>query len=294
MLFFPLIVIASFRFLDVGPDYPSYKYIYENSKMTEPIFYIVNIFFRKMGFPFQWFHLILSVIAFYWFLRFLVRSNFSFLTIFCSGIFFYVFHIASHWRTGLALGLVCLLADRRVHTKIHILIIPALVHISALTLTIANFVSRNFIFFVCIVAFVNFFILGFIGFLGPEIFKLLGREKFYYAIISVALGQDNYLHRSLWAWDNLRLYFVVLTSSLMWSDWKKNNSMIINLVMIGNFAFILFMFNAYLAQKTYLFIKPLQLAAAVSLSDKQKRNFCLSIILLFSFLDVFERYAERF
>ena len=82
--------------------------------MSEPIFYLVNIFFRKIGFSFQWFHLILSVIAFYWFLRFLVRSNFSFLTIFCSGIFFYVFHIASHWRTGLALGLVCLLADRHV------------------------------------------------------------------------------------------------------------------------------------------------------------------------------------
>lgn len=293
MLFSAPIVVASFRFLDVGPDYPAYKYIYENGIVAEPIFYALNLAFQRSGVPFEAFHLFLSSLAFYWFLNFLIKQNLGFFTIFFSGIFFYVFQIASHWRTGLALATICFFVNRGTYEKLVVAIAPALLHISALVAIVTRYIGKFTLLLIFLFFFLNFFILDIVVLLGEGFFALLGREKFFHAILAVANGEENYLHRSLWKWDNPRAYFVVLTTALMWAEWKKKSSPIINVVMLGNFAFLLFLFNAYIAQKSYLLFKPLQLAAAMQIGSKDRKLLCVGLVVFFSILDVVERYAER-
>lgn len=292
-LFVVPIFIASFRILDVGPDYYSYKYIYDNGISAEPLFYGVSLLLRGIGMPFEVFHLILSLLAFYWFVRFLILNRVEVPIIVFSATLFYVLHLSSHWRTGLALSLICYLTSGHSDKRYFTSFFPAMVHVSALVAMFVRLLANKTVIFIFVFIILNFFIVDFIELVGAAPFRLIGRENFFHAIINVADGEENYLHRSLWYWNNFRLYFVVIMLYFLWPDWIRKTSELINLAIIGNLAFLLFLFNAYISQKTYLLFLPLQLAAAGKISSKQRRIVAMFLVISVSLVDLLERYIER-
>lgn len=292
-LLLPFLYLAGYNLLPIQPDYPAYKFIYEVGTYSEPLFFILNKIFSTSGMPFEIFHILLSSVAFYYFIVNLAMNRVNWIIIILSCLMFYVFQIAAHWRTGLALGFISYLLYKHPGKLRLSLLLASSIHLSALPNLLSLLMSRYLIFVLVFVIIINMFSYEFFILLGPSLFESLGRVSFYENMIAVLSGADaNYLHRSIFNHTNLRIYFVLLLIFFFYSDVKKHSSVLINFAFVGCICYLLFLFNAYLAQKSFLLVKPILLAAASKVTNRIYRNIAVTLIILSSFVDIFERYTD--
>lgn len=288
IIFSTILLLSSFQVLKYNPDYASYEYIFINTKPSEPLFYLLNATFLKLGFSFAFFHFILSALGAFAFIKFVFKRSSNLYIIIFSCLSLYLYHLGAHWRTGLALCFICFLTVNAFSKNKILFFSGSLLHLSTVSCGIFLLIPRNIFFLILIIIVSNIF---FIQILSQVefVFDYLGRMKFFNRVVGVSEDIDSYLHRSINSFENLRIYYVILMMYLIYGDWKNQKSLSIAMVMASCTAYLCFLSNAYLAQKSFLLLKPLHLLAVDEIQSKRKKHFGYILVLSGLFIDMFER-----
>lgn len=296
LLILVAVLIGSINYLkrdSFGADFLAYEsYYYTREFFVEPGYYFLQNSFSFVGLHFAIFWTALTTFAVY---QVATYSNKSaplilFYFVILPVLFFLI--LAGHTRSGFALGAICWSLNRG-QSVTKALLIGGLFHIGSMVVFVICFFIKQDIKLIkkVIVAFlmalVSFLIIYFLS----TILTDLGKGNYVKMFSFSYLASDHFQHRSLWALENLRMWFWI--SIVMYLLLFKVHDGILYISVA--LTYLIFSFDSYIAQKASLIFLPL--TALVFMSRQKIRSIQhlvfriagIIIILSFGTIDIAER-----
>lgn len=276
-----------------GGDFLTYESHYYNKEIFfDPLYYILQNLFSSLSVPFSVFWMILTTGAIYSVGKFSFQRapSIVFYVVVLPPLFFLT--LSGHSRSGFALGVFCL-AFNRGNSVQKSLFTSGLMHVGSLVILFIYIISSskikvaNKIFILTSASLIIYFIINNYW----EGFDNLGKANYYRMLSLSYLSSDDPQHRSLWSLNNIRLWFWLAILIYLRIACVKDK----NLYTSVAFSYLLFGFDAYIAQKSTLIFLPI---IGLLFFNEKKSNkielYFLKIlgivfVLLSNAIDVFER-----
>lgn len=294
IIIFILSLLIGYRPIEFGTDWSSYKEIYDNSLPTDILLYITGLLFSSYV-NFELFFSVITFIAMYSYVYSLTALGTTGGTRFFSFLVFFSLHISGQWRTGIALALILYFIRKKYPLMLSALIagfmhsVGFIISLFALFKVNKLFILSSFLFFFILFTYL-------VPLIDPNLFESIGRRRFFLAMID-PLHPDvdaklAYLHRSIWSLNNIRLYYILIILSILFTIKEKNS--LIKLLIAGNSGYLILGFDASFAQKCMSFVTPITILAAKSIENKNLRLIFYTLTISTGILEVFRRFfAEK-
>lgn len=276
-----------------GADFLTYeKYYYAREFFVEPIYLITQNFFSFLNVPFVIFWTVLTTFSIYQVGIFCLdraRSDTFYLLILPM---MFLLTLAGHSRSGFALGVFCWSINRG-NTISKSLFFGGMMHVGAIVIYCVNFIIsteiklKSKIGLVILLSILFYIVTQFLHFYIDE----LGKANYVRMISMSYLNTDHFQHRNLWSVDNLRLWFWLLILCYLINFKVPDKSLYVTIAV----SYVVFGFDAYIAQKSTLIFLPL--VALVFLHRLKTNNIVryslqmigVWIVVIFTILDIAER-----
>lgn len=276
-----------------GGDFLTYeKYYYSREFFVEPFYLITQNLFSFLNVPFLVFWTVLTTFSIYQVGLFsLSRARPETFYLLILPLMFFL-TLAGHSRSGFALGVFCW-SMNRANTISKSLFFGGMMHSGAMVIFCVHFLTSKEIKFKLKLGFIILFfcVLYIILQYFYQFLDDIGKANYVNMISLNYLNSEHFQHRNLWSANNLRLWFWLFIMCYLIAFNVLDKSLYITLAA----SYVIFGFDAYIAQKSTLIFLPL--IALVFLhrhkTTRMERYACqflgVGMVLIFSILDIAER-----
>ena len=238
-----------------GADFLTYeKYYYAREFFVEPIYLIIQNLFSFLNIPFLVFWMVLTTFSIYQVGLFsLSRARSETFYLLILPLMFFL-TLSGHSRSGFALGVFCWSMNRG-NTLSKSLFFGGMMHAGAMVVFCVNFLISKEINLKLKIGFIMLFLCS--VYIILQYFYLfleeIGKANYVRMLSLSYLNSDHFQHRNLWSFNNLRLWFWLLLLCYLIAFNVFDRSLYTTLAV----SYVIFGFDAYIAQKTTLIFLPL-------------------------------------